>query len=83
MLSIKEIRALYGPQAVVSRKGSFILVHLDAPSRSIVRRRTAEFDPEEFFCADCPLCQLLKGSGIVVFDDSILTEEDGEDAGFR
>jgi len=79
MLSIKEIRALYGRKAVVSRKGTFTLVHLDAPSRATVRRRTAEFDPEDFFCADCPLCQLLKGSGVVVFDDSIFAEEDGDD----
>lgn len=71
MLSNKEIRALYGKTAVVSRKGSFVLVHLDNPSRSTIRRRQREFDPVEFFCPDCPLCQLLKKSGVVVFDDSI------------
>jgi hypothetical protein len=71
MLSIKEIRALYGRTAVLSRKGAFTLVHLDAPSKATIRRRKEEFDPDEFFCVDCPLCQLLKKSGIVVFDDSI------------
>jgi len=76
MISNKEIRALYGSKAVVSRKGAFTLVHLDNPSRDTVKKRRQEFDPSEFFCPDCPLCQLLKESGIVVFDESIF---DGED----
>ena len=75
MLSNKEIRALYGPKAIISRKGSFVLVHLDKPSRATVRKRNQEFDPAEFFCPDCPLCQLLRESGIVVFDDLIFDEE--------
>jgi hypothetical protein len=74
MLSNKEIRALYGRRAVVSRKGSFVLVHLDNPSRATIRRRRAEFDPAKFFCPDCPLCELLKESGVVVFDESVLGE---------
>ena len=82
MLSNKEIRALYGRKAVVSRKGSFILVHLDNPSRTTIRKRRAEFDPVQFFCPDCPLCQLLKQSGVVVFDDSIFDEAE-EDAEYR
>ena len=77
MISNKEIRALYGSKAVVSRKGSFVLVHLDNPSRATIKKRRQEFDPSEFFCSDCPLCQLLKESGIVVFDESIFDE--GED----
>jgi hypothetical protein len=76
MLSNKEIRALYGSKAVVSRKGAFVLVHLDSPSRSTIRRRRREFDPARFFCPDCPLCQLLKKSGVVVFDDSIFEDDD-------
>lgn len=76
MISNKEIRALYGSKAVVSRKGAFVLVHLDNPSRATIRSRTKEFDPAEFFCPDCPLCQLLKEGGIVVFDESIFEEED-------
>jgi len=75
MLSNKEIRALYGQNAVISRKDSFILVHLDSPSPAEVRRRRAEFDPVDFFCPDCPLCQILKESGIVVFDESIFDED--------
>ena len=76
MLSNKEILALYGSKAVVSRKGAFVLVHLDSPSTATIRRRRREFDPARFFCPDCPLCQLLKKSGIVVFDDSIFEEDD-------
>ena len=76
MLSNKEVRALYGPKAVVSRKGAFILVHLDGPSKDTMRKRRKEFDPARFFCPDCPLCQLLKKSGIVVFDDSIFEDDE-------
>ena len=78
MLSDKEIRSLYGNSVVISRKGAFTLIHLDRPSKATIRRRRREFDPVEFFCPDCPLCQLLKNSGIVVFDDSIYeTDDDG------
>ena len=76
MFSNKDIRVLYGPDAVVSRKGAFLLVHLDRPSAATIRRRRREFDPQEFFCADCPLCQMLKEGGVVVFDDSILPQEE-------
>ena len=75
MPSNKEIRALYGSKAVVSRKGAFVLVHLDRPSKSTIRKRVREFDPGKFFCADCPLCQLLQESGVVVFDDPISDDE--------
>ena len=81
MLSNKEIRALYGKSAVISRKGAFTLVHLDRPSKATIRRRRREFDPFEFFCPDCPLCQLLKQSGVVVFDDSIYESDEGEPEG--
>ena len=78
MLSNKEIRALYGSDVVISRKGPFTLVHLDRPSKATIKRRRREFDPVEFFCPDCPLCQLLSKSGVVVFDDSIYEEDDDE-----
>lgn len=74
MFSNKAIRALYGSAAVISRKGQFILVHLDRPSAATIRRRRREFEPRKFFCADCPLCQMLKESGVVVFDDSIFED---------
>jgi len=69
-----EIRAMYGDHAVVSRKGTFILVHLDRPTPARLRERTREFDPALHFCPDCPLCQMLKEGGVVVFDDTIFEE---------
>ena len=77
MLSDKEIRLLYGASARISRKGSFVLVHLDNPSAKVIRERTLEFDPDEYFFDDCPLCQMLREGGVLVFDDSL----DGEDPG--
>ena len=78
MSTIKEIRAeirtMYGPHAEVSLKGAFILVHLDRPTPAVLRQRTREFDPEEHFCPDCPLCQMLRQGGVVIFDDTIFEE---------
>ena len=70
MLSNAEIALLYGKDAIVSRKGRFTLVHLDRPSRRLVRIRTKEFDPDRFFDQKCSVCQLLKEGGLVVFDDN-------------
>ena len=72
-----EIRALYGKSAVISRKALFTLVHLDSPSPAAVRQRRRDFDPAKFFFADCPLCGLLKESGVIVFDESVIDGEDG------
>jgi hypothetical protein len=69
-VSDADVRALYGEHAVISRKGRFTLVHLDNPSRGVIRRRRRLFDPATYFCADCPLCALLKESGVIVFDDA-------------
>ena len=78
MFSNKDIRALYGKTAVISRKGAFVLVHLDHPSAATIRRRKREFDPLQVFCADCPLCQMLKESGVLVYDDSIFSVDEVE-----
>jgi hypothetical protein len=71
MLSKKEVRRLYGKDAVVSRRGSYLLVHLDKPSPELVRQRTREFNPDSYFSPDCPLCEMLKEGGVVVYDDSM------------
>ena len=76
MISDKEIRLLYGERTAISRKGSFVLVHLDQPSARLIRERTEEFNPETFFCEHCPFCQIVKDSGVLVFDDSIFEEDD-------
>ncbi len=76
MLSDEEIFFLYGRDSVISRKGSFTLVHLDRPSADLVRVRTEEFDPDEFFLCGCPICDLIREGGLVVFDDSAYDEEE-------
>jgi hypothetical protein len=58
------------------QEASFMLVHLDNPSPEVVRQRRRKFDPTTFFRGDCPLCGLMKESGVIVFDESVI---DGED----
>ena len=69
MISDEEILLLYGKNALISRKGNFVFVHLDRPSRRVIRARTQRFDPDEYFDSDCAVCQLQKEGGIIVFDD--------------
>jgi hypothetical protein len=76
MISDEEIFFMYGKNAVISRKGRFTLVHLDRPTTELVRVRTENFDPDEFFDCNCPICELTKDGGIVVFDDSPFDEEE-------
>jgi hypothetical protein len=70
MPSDEQIRLVYGNAAVITRKGDFALVHLDNPSRSVIRKRTRAFSPQRFFVDDCPLCRLAKKGGVVVYDDA-------------
>lgn len=80
--SDESLRSIYGESALFSRVGSFTLVHLDRPSADEIARRNAEFDPNEFFFDDCPLCISARESGgHIVFDatDS-LENSDGDDA---
>jgi hypothetical protein len=53
-----------------------VLVHLDRPSASVLRDRTLEFDPDTFFCGHCPLCQIVRESSVVIFNDAIFEEDD-------
>ncbi len=63
------LRRVYGEHAVFSRVGAFTLVHLDSPAEAEITRRIAEFDPDEFFFDDCPLCQSARAEGgHIVFD---------------
>jgi len=64
----REARARY-PEAAISRKAGFILVHLDRPSQETVRERTAAFDPDTWFDKDCPICQIQRYTRIYLFDD--------------
>ena len=76
MLSDEEILFMYGKNAVISRKGRFTFVHLDHPTAELLRARTENFDPDEFFKCDCRVCQLTKEGGVVIFDDSAYEDED-------
>jgi hypothetical protein len=76
MLSDEEIFFMYGKNAVISHKDRFTLVHLDRPSAELVRVRTENFDPAQFFNCDCRICELSKESGVVIFDDSAYDEEE-------
>ena len=77
MLSDAEVRLLYGSSAVISRKGTFVLVHLDRPSTALVRVRTREFDPDDYFDKDCPVCAIQREGGVIVFDE--FSYDDDED----
>jgi hypothetical protein len=76
MLSDEEIFFMYGKSAVISRKGSFTLVHLDRPSAELIRCRTEEFDPDDYFEDDCPLCRMLRNGGIIIFDEGFYEDEE-------
>jgi hypothetical protein len=76
MLSDEEILFMYGKNAIISRNGRFTFVHLDRPSADLVRSRTEDFDPEEYFDCDCSVCRLTKEGGLVVFDDTRYEDEE-------
>jgi hypothetical protein len=76
MLSDEEILFLYGKNCVISRKGPFTFVHLDRPSARLVRDRTENFDPNEFFKCGCSVCKLIMDGGIIVFDESAYDDEE-------
>ena len=76
MLSDEEIFLIYGKDAVISRNGRFTFIHLDRPSVELIRARTVNFDPEEFFQCDCRICAMSKEGGLVIFDDSAYDDEE-------
>ena len=77
MLSDEEVFLLYGKNVAISRKGNFTLVHLDRPSKELIRCRTEEFRPEDYFDDDCWLCRMQRDGGVIVFDDdSTYDDED-------
>jgi hypothetical protein len=76
MISDKELRLIYGKDIAISRKGLFALVHLDRPSQELIGDRTEEFNPETFFCEQCPFCQMVKESGVLIFNDAVFEEDE-------
>ncbi|HXK61596.1 MAG TPA: hypothetical protein PLP42_17055 [Acidobacteriota bacterium] len=73
-----ELRSLYGEHALFTRVGQFNLIHLDSPSPEEIARRVSEFDPEELFDDDCPICQMLRNEHCDVIYDGSLDEENDE-----
>jgi len=70
--SDEELKEMFGREAVISRVGVFNLIHLDNPSPEMVEQRVSEFDPNDIFEDDCPLCQMLRNEGgNVVYDDDL------------
>jgi len=65
-----ELKRIFGEDAQVTRIGKFNLIHLDNPDPIELARRVREFDPDDFFEDDCPLCRMLREQGgNVVYDD--------------
>jgi hypothetical protein len=44
-LTDAEIRAVYGRRVTITRKGGWVLVHLDSPAPGLRDYRTSRFDP--------------------------------------
>ena len=61
--SDEALRRVYGEEALFSRIGRFTLVHLDSPTPEQLRKREVEFNPDDFFFDDCPLCVSAKEAG--------------------
>ena len=76
MLSDEEVRSRYGADVAISRKGEFVLVHLDRPTPEMICTRTDEFDPDEYFDDDCPICAMQKSEGVLFFDDFMFADDE-------
>ncbi len=66
----ESLRQMFGENAIITRVGRFNLVHLDNPDEGELERRIRDFDPDEYFEADCPLCRLMREEGgNIVYDE--------------
>lgn len=78
-MTYEELGKIYGLNAKFSRKGNFLLVHLDDPDEETIRKRTEEFDPDAYFDDNCPLCQIAKSMGgcftFDAYDENLSDEE--------
>lgn len=59
----EDLRRQYGEETVISKVGNFNLIHLDQPDSDEVERRVREFDPQDLFEDDCPLCRMMRDQG--------------------
>ena len=67
----RNLKRMFGKDAVVSRIGKFNLIHLDNPSPQEKARRVKNFNPDNLFEDDCPICSMLKKQGgNVIYDNT-------------
>ncbi len=67
----KDLKRMFGKNAVVSRIGKFNLIHLDNPSPQEEARRVRNFNPDNLFEDDCPICRMMKKQGgNVIYDNT-------------
>jgi len=67
----KDLKRMFGKNAVVSRIGKFNLIHLDNPSPQEEARRVRNFNPDNLFEDDCPICKMMKKQGgNVIYDNT-------------
>lgn len=67
--SEQSLKRRYGEHIKISRVGKFNLIHLDNPDEETIKQREEEFNPDEYFDDDCPLCKISKEQGgDIVFD---------------
>ena len=74
----RQLRKEYGRQAVFTRVGDLLVVHLDCPTESMIRTRIAEVQQEaKEPVDDCPLCEEMRLAGgyTVVYHGDSLPEE--------
>lgn len=66
----ESLRGEYGSEAVFSYVGDILVVHLDRPSKELIRERTDEVRHQASEPDDCPLCEIerLRGVYTVVYD---------------
>ena len=77
-----ELRRLYGAGALITRMGRYNLIHLDAPSPEEIAKRVSEFDPDDLFEDDCPLCRMLREEHCDVIYDGAFGDEGEDDEGW-
>ena len=67
----KDLKRMFGKNAVVSRIGKFNLIHLDNPAPQEEARRVRNSNPDNLFEDDCPICRMMKKQGgNVIYDNT-------------
>jgi len=72
-----NLRARFGPEAIINRLGAVWLVHVDQPSKAEIQERLAELqqdllEPEE--CGGCDLMRPQAGDTLIYDDVMCLIE---------